>query len=43
MTIKQFSNSNKTNITHLTNKTEWKIYNTFATVKKIVTSDDYYW
>ena len=43
MTIKQFNNNNKTNITHLTNNTEWKIYNTFSTVKKIVTSDDYYW
>jgi len=43
MTIRQFNNNNKTNITHLTKNTEWKVYNTHASVKKIVTSEDTYW
>ena len=43
MTIRQFDNKNKTNVTHLTKNTEWRVYNTYAGIRTIVTSEDYYW
>ena len=43
MTIRQFDNKNKTNVTHLTKNTEWRVYNTYAGIRTIITSEDYYW
>jgi hypothetical protein len=44
MTLKQFNNKNKTNLTHLVSSTEWHIYDTCATDKlEKVTENDYWW
>ncbi len=43
MNLKQFGNKNITNITHLANNTQWKVYHTCAVNKIITTSDGLDW
>jgi hypothetical protein len=43
MTILQYGNKNVTNMTHLNNNTEWKILETCAINKTIVTTENFHW
>ena len=43
MRIKQFGNKNKTNTTHLSQNTEWQVFETCALSKEITTSEELNW
>ncbi len=43
MSILQYQNKNVTNITHISQSTEWVIYHTCASNETIITSEDLYW